>query len=770
MSNDNKDNHKNLPKERVDVNNRISAKESVGGQIIGKDHTTGKYALKNGSMTFNNYSIVRPEIETRSHKKDIITKPSLFRGEKPVTFTKRTGYQNQINEYLKIPGKRVSLVGFTGSGKSTLAYRSIHECEDNYDLIIPLYFKPNLTYDEFLSKLAENIASIQIDHFKRCDIDEKTEILLNVFADKNGQRILLLADNYETISGPLNRLTENSYNKDIKLSDSSFHRDIVKINDFLNSIPTALNTTIVITSTQRKFNLDGEKVIPIEGMKPNEGVELFIVLSNDDEVKKSDELQKIIYDIVDKTRGHPLSIELLARSYSGLGSKELRRMYANLGFDIVNPRQDEERLKSLELCFEYSLRSLGSVLKDLLYKLFIMFKSPFTLNAAVKILGINEKTLISLYNHSMLERIESDGYGIFDLDFYLYRIQPMLGNYLERKINTLNEFDDIERIYAKPFCEYYQSFLLNFAESMNKGQANFLDVRHFNIVIEEENNDFVRIIYLTEKYIHLDTVDKLTQFIGYYIYQKLGFILFDQNRIHESKLYLEKAKELAEKYDNESFVAESYANIGYLLTNLNDYEGSNQYCEKIIDYYEKNHEKQDDLSKVYTHIGINYEYLKDIEKASKYYSKGLEIAEEEKDEGMIADIYANLAHLYHYSRIAKYEIALKYYEKAEGYYKKTEYNRRLSLIYLSLANLQRDMGNIKNAEDNYQKSLDIAKLMRDTKSLAEIYYSMADFYSLIKQENKEQEAGHKALELYINLERATGFYSPRIDILNKKYS
>lgn len=71
-------------------------------------------------------------------------------------------------------------------------------------------------------------------------------------------------------------------------------------------------------------------------MRIDEGKELFDKLANDRHISHSYDMQKAIEDIVEKTGGHPLSIEILARSYRGLGIKEIRNMSETLGLGAEN--------------------------------------------------------------------------------------------------------------------------------------------------------------------------------------------------------------------------------------------------------------------------------------------------------------------------------------------------------------------------------------------------------------------------------------------------
>lgn len=115
-----------------------------------------------------------------------------------------------------------------------------------------------LNLDDFLLKIAENIKHIGLQDFKKESVDRREEILLNILGtrDNNNHRTLILADNYDTISGVLNSDNSNDYNNDNSSSrPQTLKNDLVKINDFLNSIPTDSNTSIIATSREREKNL-----------------------------------------------------------------------------------------------------------------------------------------------------------------------------------------------------------------------------------------------------------------------------------------------------------------------------------------------------------------------------------------------------------------------------------------------------------------------------------------------------------------------------------
>ena len=56
-------------------------------------------------------------------------------------------------------------------------------------------------------------------------------------------------------------------------------------------------------------------------------------------------MQDLLKTIVIKTGGHPLSIEILAKTYKGEGFKELEEISQTLGKERKNPVESEERLQ-----------------------------------------------------------------------------------------------------------------------------------------------------------------------------------------------------------------------------------------------------------------------------------------------------------------------------------------------------------------------------------------------------------------------------------------
>ena len=162
-------------------------------------------------------------------------------------------------------------------------------------MVIPVYFDVGvITFDEFLLRIAEGL-NLPKDQFEKLNLEKRKEILMEFISKINHP--LIFADNYETISYEINNKKKQP------------EQNAVDINFFLNnSLPP--NTSILLTSRE-KNNLDIERRVELEGLKKEEGREMFTKLVRDEYLKNtSHEAQQIIDNFLEKTGGHPLSIEI----------------------------------------------------------------------------------------------------------------------------------------------------------------------------------------------------------------------------------------------------------------------------------------------------------------------------------------------------------------------------------------------------------------------------------------------------------------------------
>jgi hypothetical protein len=171
-------------------------------------------------------------------------------------------------------------------------------------------------------------------------------------------------------------------------------------------------------------------------------------------------------------------------------------MSETLGGQRDNPWGSEERHKSLHKCFNYSIERFDESLKMLLPAITILH-SPFPSEAAEKIFSLQESgQLITLYNKSLLSRMEGDEYGSFNDKFWLYSLHLALRNYLEDNYKDL--ILKIETKSVTYFCNYYHHLVNNTYSAWGKEDHKDF-IRQFVQMTKSDYNDYDRAIEFAAK-------------------------------------------------------------------------------------------------------------------------------------------------------------------------------------------------------------------------------------------------------------------------------
>jgi tetratricopeptide (TPR) repeat protein len=684
---------------------------------VGKDTTAIR---KDTSETRRSVEEIKEIVKRKERTIEIryAEKPSTFRGEQSIFIGRQTCIEI-IKQKLKESNAPISIIGSGGIGKSALAFKAIHQCEVMFDLIIPIYLQSVMTITSFLSLIAKSL-NLPLDEFNKQDVEERKQILIDTLGTDKLHPLIFL-DNYETISGTLS-------NNPLLLS----YNDPQQINSFLKRIPQ--NTSVILTSRQRN-NLDRERRIELLGLGIEDGKKLFIKLIGDDQIDPPDKIIRIIEELVNKTGGHPLSIEILARSYSG-DEDEFDVMLDNLGISKTNPQEEEERLRTLEACFEYSLNNLDDRLKELVPKLTI-FRSPFLVSAASEIFEVSKIDIINFHNRSLLTKIESDEYGrIREQDYWLYTFHPALRNYLEYRISRSGV--DLKRDYGNKFANYYQEFLRD-EVLMNVGrEARALPKRIFSIIMQESNNDFERSTILTDDH-------KLSGGILWL----LGAILSNLDVLDKALLYYKRALDHSVKLNDKYDMGFDYRSIGRVLGEMGDLDKAMEYHKKALTIFEELNSR-DQMSLCYGLIGSVFDKKDDLDKAMEYYEKALT-----NRIGALDWIYTEMGSVF--DKKGDLDKAIEYYEKAID---STGDKFSIAQSYYNIGTVHDKKGDLDKAMEYHKKALTIFEELDNKVWIARTYGNIGIVLKHIGNLKEAQESILKSFTILEEFEEKTGYHHP----------
>ena len=687
------------------------------------------------------------------------TKPNLYFDNEKNLFVGRQEYINKIKYFLSEPGSRLSIVGPGGSGKTQLAFKSLHQYYENdkfIDLVIPVYFSAtmssamvnvndttisshSISFRKFLNDIGFYL--IRTSHLQRTE-QEFNQLFIDACRIQIYEALakikhpILYCDNFETLSF---YIEENTKDQDAK-----------SIVNFLNNkLPP--NVSILITSRNRK-NFLSEYPIILEGLKIEEGVSLFIKNASAYKDHLSDientKIQNLLQQIVTKTGGHPLSIEILAKTYEGGGETELENVLYTLGKEREDLAASEERLQSLQNCFDYSIDKLNSTIQNLL-PLLTIFHSPFPADILEKVFQKEPKDkflLLELYNKSLLSRIERDKEGSFTSDkFWLYTIHPALSNYLKNKYKLyITKFESELIPY---FCSYYGRLLNETYYAWGK-ECHLDFLRQFEIISKVDDNDFDRAIEFAETH-----RDQSLKQIGASMAMYLGLINKNLGFYDEALEYHKKALAIHQNTNDRVGMAQDYSYMGRLYRNKGFYDEALEYHKKALAIHQNTNDRVG-LALNYARIGQVYRYKGLSDKALKYHKKALAIDEQLKDRSRMTRDYTDIGVVYRFKGL--YDKALEYHNKALAIDEEINDRVGMSVNYGRIGLVYSSKGFYDKSLEYLLKSLKIREELKDKVGSAKSYSEIGTIYRYKGLYDRALEYHKKALAIYEELKDRNG--------------
>lgn len=205
---------------------------------------------------------------------------------------------------------------------------------------------------------------------------------------------------------------------------------------------------------------------------------------------------------------------------------------------------------------------------------------------------------------------------------------------------------------------------------------------------------------------------------------RVYYFLSDLNNAMESAL---QSKFLAEKLDNNEYLALTLDAIGVIYYDIGYQAKSSEHFFASLKIYEKLDDKEG-IGANLCRIGTLYLDQKDYEKAVEYYTMSIEIAREINSNEGIASNLNNLAKVYFEKQ--EFEKALEIYEEALAINLEEENTYLIASNYLNIADVYLEMkqypvasSNLQSAEKMFEKLGNRLRLAKTRIMLAEVYFA-----------------------------------------------
>jgi PAS domain S-box-containing protein len=303
----------------------------------------------------------------------------------------------------------------------------------------------------------------------------------------------------------------------------------------------------------------------------------------------------------------------------------------------------------------------------------------------------------------------------------------------------------IELSIAK--CLYYKA---KFARALQNPE-NAISYNDSSMQIYVETKDSTSIIFVNilkgNIYLDLSAYDKALNcfFLSLDLAEKrkdnnyiarnlnnIGYVYFWMNEYQNALIYWKKSLVIAQKLKSEPMIGKIKLNIGNIYNHNKNSDSALIYYQEALNTLLKTKDKNGIILS-YNNIGNVLIQKKEYEKAFDQYQKGLDFCKKIADSSNMALIYNNLSNLYFDKK--DFAESLKNANKALFYSRRVSDLQKQSSAYQHLLDNFKQLGDYKNALDNYI----LYTKLKDSIFNQEKIKSIQDLDIKYKTQKKEQE-------------------------------
>jgi tetratricopeptide (TPR) repeat protein len=203
-----------------------------------------------------------------------------------------------------------------------------------------------------------------------------------------------------------------------------------------------------------------------------------------------------------------------------------------------------------------------------------------------------------------------------------------------------------------------------------------------------------------------------------------------------------KAASLSEEYGDETFLSDSYLNIGMLCHKFGEYDVAVEWFKKAILHANST----TDTAAIFVNLGNSHFKKGEIEQAETAFKKSLAITRQSANKFKEAVALHSLARVYENN---DYATAIRYYEESLSISRKLNIPAKQCITLISLGDVLTKTGEFEKAAQYLNEALNIAENLKTPKLLFEAHFALAAFF---KTQNKWKKAFYH-LELYQGFEK-----------------
>ena len=206
----------------------------------------------------------------------------------------------------------------------------------------------------------------------------------------------------------------------------------------------------------------------------------------------------------------------------------------------------------------------------------------------------------------------------------------------------------------------------------------------------------------------------------------LGIFHTDLNQFQEAEKYFLKAVEVRKQMGYEEGVAYVYDNMSRLKKEQGDYQEAIRYGFQAIEILRSLRMEKEEPT-LFLNLAIAHHFNRDTADAIRYYQEGLEIARGLKDTVNIASFHYNYGLLRR--EMDQLDSAQLHLEQALPLFKAIDHKMGEAAVYDALGVIHTKREARDQAEDFFQKSIELNTELRDSLRLFHNYLYLSKLYS-----------------------------------------
>lgn len=195
---------------------------------------------------------------------------------------------------------------------------------------------------------------------------------------------------------------------------------------------------------------------------------------------------------------------------------------------------------------------------------------------------------------------------------------------------------------------------------------------------------------------------------------------YNDHKPEETKKYLEKLREIAEIKSDDLLFTRAKQFEAIMHVRLGDVKKSNELLFETLDEL-KNLDKKKYLARSYNYLGLNYTRLAIYDTAANYFQKAIDIS---KKHNFVSDLATNYVSMGILNKdVGNDDQALMYYYKALEIFQKINDKEMMSLIYSNISSSYDNKKEYDKALEYIDRSIEYYLLTKDSSSLGISYHN-----------------------------------------------